>query len=1658
MPQQTKIFRVFISSTFTDMKVERSILQKKVFPKLAKFCEENGARFQAVDLRWGVNEESSRNQKTVEICLNEILRCQKLSPRPNFLVLLGDRYGWQPIPSVILQSEMESILPHLQPGSRKLVDDWYKLDKNAVPAEYILQSWGNLFKEYKEWEIIENQLRKILRETAKQANLSIDALLKYTTSATHQEIISGVLNPPHDVMDPESHVLAFSRTIMDIPTDDRAGNFVDLVEGKWDHYSKTQVEVLRGELKDKLKDHFIGYNANWNRGEIQLEDEQKFIEDAIGQLKFVIDSELKKIVDEEEIKQEIRYHKEFAETMTTHFLGREDCLKRIFKYLNNNDAKQILSLIGASGSGKTCVMAKVVLETQKRNVVLVYRFLGANAKSSNIVSLLTSICGQIALEYGTTLESLLNTSQNTKYFDINILIDLFKNCLALAKEEKPLFLFFDALDQLSETDNALTLNWLPRELSAHAHIIVSCVPEIAGILNFTEVYHLPLMRRATGKKLLDVWLDSHGRTLARKQKRAVLGKFKKNRLPLFLKIAFEQAKKWHSYDPPAKFSGFIPDLIEQYFADLEREHSQPLVSKAVGYLLSGKDKGLTEDEILNMLWFDKEYWQYFLENSHPDHRKEVEDTDKLPMVVWSRLFLDLAPYLTERDSYGERIIGFYHRQFNEILKKKYLQDEILTHQKLGEYFSSRPNFFDGENQKKPNVRKCVEQPWQMTQGEMWDEVTNTLCDLDFIQAKACARMAFDLVHDINSVLQVIPDNKENIRRERELKDKMVKYTHDLIIYAKGKSKTLEVPESIEPSSQEKMNENIVHIEKEPQRIDRLNAFIQFLGIEVGNLQTHAWEFPYFAVQQAWNHAKNGPVGEEVGQHPKEVLGRLLLKTGANRPSWYPHSEMLKQLKGHTNAAYAVDVIPDGTLAVSGSWDNTLIVWDLNTGILLHRLEGHSDSVTSVVITSDGRRAVSGSEDKTLIVWDLHTGKSLRQFAGHTEGVKSLSVTPDCRLAVSVSHDQTLIVWNLDTGKPLYEKKLKGYEEVIENRLMQQEREREREIENHRQRGMGGRTLLINRGLKDVIISNKKQKINYIEAVSLSPDGRTAVLGFQDNTLIIWDLKSGKPLRTLYGNTASVNTMVVTPDGRRAVSGSEENTLIVWDLETGKILVSLEGHAGSVNAVSVTPDGRMAVSGSEDNTLIVWDLEAGKILLRLEGHTGAVYAVSLTPDGRKAVSGSKDNTLIVWDLETGMPQPAIKRPLDSICIAGGGGHITVSGSSDHSITFWNLETGKLLHRLKGHTDVVNNVIVTPNGRKAISESKDKTLIVWDLEAGKLIRKIKMNMDHSRFMSMTPDGRRAVLWTWEDTLIICDLEKGETLITLDGIVGSSDRHIVEVTRDGRKVVSVSEEKTLIVSDLETGRTQHRLGGHTAVVNCMALTPDSCKALSGSSDQTLIFWDIKAGKLLHRLEGHSDFISNVVVTPDGRKAVSSSGDDMMIVWDLQTGKLMHKLVGQIYERGPGITLDGLRVVSGDYWSGTLAIWDIVTGKLLHKLDTEFGSDLIVTPDGLKAVSKTPKNTLLVWDLETGKLLQTLMGHTDRIQTVFVTPDGRRAVSGADDKTLIVWDLERGSKIACFPSKSSVNYSIIGSGIIVGGHEGGEGFILHANREVLDLGSKKS
>jgi hypothetical protein len=250
MARRDLIFRVFVSSTFTDLIAERNALHKLVFPRLRQYCQERGARFQAIDLRWGVREQAALDQQTMRICFEEIARCQRVTPRPNFIVLLGDRYGWCPLPYEIPAGEFEEILEQIRdPDDRTLLTAWYRRDDNAVPPVYDLQPRMGQFKELTRWEPVERYLRLVLRKAAEDAGLSSEEIIKYKASATEQEIIRGTV----EVEDAREHVFCFLRRINNLPQDHTAQEFIDLdKDDNPDFEAQSQLADLKERLRELL--------------------------------------------------------------------------------------------------------------------------------------------------------------------------------------------------------------------------------------------------------------------------------------------------------------------------------------------------------------------------------------------------------------------------------------------------------------------------------------------------------------------------------------------------------------------------------------------------------------------------------------------------------------------------------------------------------------------------------------------------------------------------------------------------------------------------------------------------------------------------------------------------------------------------------------------------------------------------------------------------------------------------------------------------------------------------------------------------------------------------------------------------------------------------------------------------------------------------------------------------------------------------------------------------------------------------------------------------------------------------------------------------------------------------------------------------------------
>jgi NACHT domain- and WD repeat-containing protein len=408
MTQASKTFRIFVCSTFSDLKEERNALQKEVFPKLRELCMQYGCRFQAIDLRWGVREEAALDQQTMKICLEEIARCQRVTPRPNFIALLGDRYGWRPLPAEIPADEFEEILRCLPTDETErqrrdtLLAQWYRRDDNAVPPVYCLLPREGAFRDLAAWEVVERELRAILLEAIDGMLLVPEQRLKYLASATEQEIVQAVLRVP----DAREHIFCFFRTSKNMPLAESAKDFVDLVEinGAYhlDTEARDRLERLKNrELRTRLLDNIYDYEAEWTGSGITADHLAQLCEDVYQSLSRVVEEEIARREKVGPLEQEQAAHEAFGKEWARFFVGRAGMLEAVGDYVRSNDRRPLV-VYGASGMGKSALMAKARAEYGAGNGdgVVVSRFIGATPNSSNGRALLEGLCREISRRYG----------------------------------------------------------------------------------------------------------------------------------------------------------------------------------------------------------------------------------------------------------------------------------------------------------------------------------------------------------------------------------------------------------------------------------------------------------------------------------------------------------------------------------------------------------------------------------------------------------------------------------------------------------------------------------------------------------------------------------------------------------------------------------------------------------------------------------------------------------------------------------------------------------------------------------------------------------------------------------------------------------------------------------------------------------------------------------------------------------------------------------------------------------------------------------------------------------------------------------------------------------------------------------------------------------
>ncbi|WP_055074966.1 WD40 repeat domain-containing protein [Pseudanabaena sp. 'Roaring Creek'] len=567
-----------------------------------------------------------------------------------------------------------------------------------------------------------------------------------------------------------------------------------------------------------------------------------------------------------------------------------------------------------------------------------------------------------------------------------------------------------------------------------------------------------------------------------------------------------------------------------------------------------------------------------------------------------------------------------------------------------------------------------------------------------------------------------------------------------------------------------------------------------------------------------------------------------------------------RLEGHSNGVRSVAFSPDGKIIASGSFDNSIKLWNLE-GKELQTLTGHSNGVRSVAFSPDGKTIASGSFDKSIKLWNLE-GKELRTLTGHSNAVLSIAFSPNGKTIASSSSDKTIKLWNLE-GKEL--QMLNVHSTVLSVTF-----------------SPDGKIIASGSSDKTIKLWNLEGKelqtltghSNDVLSVAFSPDGKTIASGSDDNSIKLWNLE-GKELQTLTGHSNKVRSVAFSPDGKTIASSGFDKSIKLWNLE-GKELQTLTGHSNRVRSITFSPDGKTIASGSSDKSIKLWNLE-GKEIQMFRGHSNDVRSVAISPDGKTIVSGSSDNSIKLWNREGKEVRMLTGHSsgINSVAFSPDGKTIA-SGSYDKSIKLWNLE-GKELRTLIGHGNAVLSVAFSPDGKTIASGSDDNSIKLWNLE-GKEIQMFKGHSNGVRIVAFSPDGKTIASGSSDKTIKLWDIE-GKELRTLTG--HSSGVNSIVFSLDGKIIASGSYDKTIKLWDIE-GKEIQTFTGHSSEVNSVTFSPDGKTIASGSYDKSIKLWNLD-GKELQTLTNHSNGVWSITFSPDGKTIASGSYNNAINIWDL-------------------------------------------------------------------------------------------------------------------------------------------------------------------------------
>lgn len=749
----SRTVRLFISSTFSDFVAEREALRTTVFPELEEFCRARGASFQPIDLRWGVNEAAMRQNDTLRICLEEIARSRRVSPRPNFVALIGSRYGWRPLPALIPVPIWLTLRRSVHPSRWRNVARVYARDpeRNLDPPAMVLRPMGSGFSE---------ALHAAARDVLAEASLALPPSLRLPllASATHQEIQRGLLEP----QDAGMHVRVYVRHVSGLPSDARARDYID-----WDdrkgcacEFGREQLSGLVRELRTRVPGSVHDIHASWSDGAIGTSHLEEFCRLFLQHQRQVIDRALEAPSVASASVRRASDHHEFAVRRSSGFRGRKPELRAVSSFIGSSSAAGPLVVIGPGGAGKSALLAAAAERAMShgRHAVIA-RFVGASAVDGDPASFLAGLCRDVAAAYGMAPSEIPAGGFG----------ELLRGCSGRGR----LVVFIDGVDQLDDGRQLDPIGWIPTQIPPNVRLIVSVRDgDMARRLSqrpkrrlvrlrgfpISDARALLLAWVAQGSREDDPWRTC-SRTLQQRQVEGVLRAFRGNGCLLWLRILAEEARRWPATAPCPSLPRTVQGMVGRFRSKILRRsghHGAMLVDRSLAFIASCRS-GISEPEIARALATDPAVQSEFRSAERTGRR--WQSAQELPPVLWARLRSDLEPFLAHQYVDGALTMRFFHREFVDYVRTRLVlgpSARISIHRHLARVFAALapggPELIAACNAsgvpRSEALRRIMEEPWHLERSGNPARLIELLREPVFCLAKYAANRADDHVEFI----------------------------------------------------------------------------------------------------------------------------------------------------------------------------------------------------------------------------------------------------------------------------------------------------------------------------------------------------------------------------------------------------------------------------------------------------------------------------------------------------------------------------------------------------------------------------------------------------------------------------------------------------------------------------------------------------------------------------------------------------------------------------------------------------------------------------------------------------------------------------------------------------------------------------------------------